>query len=48
MCQALGVHRSNYYRWIKSPEGVRKRQDRELIPKIKEEFHKNREVYGSP
>lgn len=48
MCQVLGVHRSNYYRWLKSPEGVRKRQDRELILKIKEEFHKNREVYGSP
>lgn len=47
MCQTLGVHRNNYYRWLKNPEGVRKKQDQELKPKIEQEFADNRMVYGA-
>ncbi len=47
MCLTLGVHRNNYYRWLKNPEDVRKKQDRELKPKIKQEFADHRMVYGA-
>lgn len=47
MCRVLGVHRSNYYRWLEEPEGVRKKQDTILKLKIEQEFEKNRRLYGA-
>lgn len=47
MCRVLGVQRSNYYRWLKKPEGVRKRQDTILKSKIEQEFIGNRSLYGA-
>jgi len=27
MCHALGVARQGFYRWLKSPEGLRKKEE---------------------
>jgi hypothetical protein len=34
MCKVLKVPRSSYYRWLKDPEGQRKRKYMELDKKI--------------
>ena len=47
MCHVLGVHRSNYYRWFKTPESSRKKEDDELKPKIEKIFTESRAVYGA-
>ena len=47
MCRVLGVFRQGYYRWLTSPEGIRKREDNILLPKIRKIFEENRQVYGS-
>jgi putative transposase len=46
MCRTLGVTRQGFHRWLKSPEGVRKKEDKILLPEIKDIFNTNREVYG--
>jgi putative transposase len=46
MCRVLGVARQGYYRWKRSPEGIRKRKDKELIPEILKIFMENRQIYG--
>ena len=46
MCRVLGVVRQGFYRWLESPEGIRKKEDKKLLLKIRKIFMENRQVYG--
>jgi len=46
MCCVLGVVRQSFYRWFQSPEGIRKKEDKRLLPEIRKIFMENRQVYG--
>ncbi len=46
MCRVLGVFRQGFYRWSKSPESIRKKEDKKLLPEIRQIFMENRQVYG--
>jgi len=48
MCRVLRVSRSGYYRWRRSSEGLRAREDRKLLVQIRAVFEKSRGRYGSP
>jgi len=48
MCTVLGVSTSGYYAWRDRPPSKREMANRELTARIKEEFEKSRETYGSP
>jgi transposase InsO family protein len=47
MCRVLGVVRSGYYRWCKTPVGKRKMADMILSMHIKDIFKQSRDTYGS-
>jgi putative transposase len=47
-CRVLSVSRSGYYDWLERPVSERDMENEKLIQKIKEIYHQNREVYGSP
>lgn len=47
-CKVLSVSRSGYYDWLERPVSEREMENELLVQKIKEIYHKNREVYGSP
>jgi len=47
MCRILGVVRSGYYRWRKTPVGKRKMADMILSEHIKDIFEQSRDTYGS-
>ena len=46
MCRVLGVVRQGFYRWYQSTEGIRKKEDKRLLPEIRKIFMENRQVYG--
>lgn len=48
MCQLFEISRSGYYSHLDKSNCLRRCQDRELIPKIRESFLKGRQSYGSP
>jgi putative transposase len=48
MCAVLGVSTSGYYAWRDRPPSKREMANRELTARIKEEFERSRETYGSP
>lgn len=50
LCEALLVSRSGYYDWQKRREspGPRERENRALRQRIREEFMRSRQTYGSP
>jgi transposase InsO family protein len=48
MCKVLEVSTSGYYAWRGRPPSEREMANRELTAKIKEEFEKSGETYGSP
>lgn len=48
MSQVFKVSRSGYYRFRKAPLSPRAQANKELLPKIKEVYQRNRGVYGSP
>ena len=48
MCRVLKVPRSSYYRWLKDPEGQRKRKYMELDEKIRDAYFAARGRNGSP
>jgi putative transposase len=48
LCRVLRVSRSGYYRWRRSSEGLRAREDRKLLVDIRTVYQKNRGRYGSP
>jgi transposase InsO family protein len=48
MCRVLKVSRSGYYRWCRSSEGLRAREDRKLLVQIRVAYEKSRGRYGSP
>jgi len=50
LCEALLVSRSGYYDWLcrRHSPGVREQQNRALRERIKVEFARSRETYGSP
>ena len=47
MCRVLKVSTSGFYSWLKDPDGVRRREDKELEKQIQQIFDDNRESYGS-
>ena len=48
LCVVLGVSRSGYYAWAKSPVSARRHRDDELRAKIAGVHRQSRETYGSP
>lgn len=48
MCRVLKVSRSGYYRWRRSSEGLRAREDRKLLVQIRAVYEKSGGRYGSP
>jgi putative transposase len=48
MCKVLEVSTSGYYAWRGRPPSKREMANRVLTAKIKEEFEKSGETYGSP
>ena len=48
MCKVLEVSTSGYYAWRDRPPSKREMANRVLTAKIKEEFEKSAETYGSP
>src|SRR5690554_4671772 len=48
MCKVLKVPRSSYYRWLKDPEGARKRKYMELDEKIRDAYFAAKGRNGSP
>jgi len=47
MCKVLRVSTSAYYAWYKRPEPERKRENRALIPRVREMHIQMRESYGT-
>ena len=50
LCEALLVSRSGYYHWKERRQepGPRERESRSLRARIREEFTRSRQTYGSP
>ena len=50
LCEALLVSRSGYYDWQRRRQspGPRERENRALRQRIREEFIRSRQTYGSP
>ena len=50
LCEALLVSRSGYYNWIKRRHypGPRQLENTRLRARIREEFMRSRQTYGSP
>lgn len=48
MCQALNVHRSGFYAWLKQPMPKRERENLRLLERIKASYVESGGVYGSP
>lgn len=47
-CRALGVSVSGYYRWRKSPVGVREKQEAALLEHVRAAHEASRGLYGAP
>lgn len=47
-CNALGVSRSGYYRWVKAPPSQRTCEDRRLAAEVRDIHGEHRGRYGSP
>ena len=48
MCRLLGVARSGYYAWLKSPMSGRAKEDARLLRLIRASFKASQGVYGAP
>lgn len=48
MCQALNVHRSGFYAWLKQPISNRELDNQRLLEHIKASYVESGGVYGSP
>src|SRR5437868_5222776 len=50
LCEALLVSRSGYYDWLRRRQapGLRQRENARLRERIREEFTRSRQTYGSP
>jgi putative transposase len=48
LCQTLGVARSGYYAWQRSPVSWRRLDNQRLGEKLRRLFEAHRQVYGSP
>lgn len=48
MCSVLGVSRSGYYKWRKTPPSDRKKRQEQLVKRIEYHFYDNDKIYGSP
>lgn len=46
LCEALGLHPSGYYAWLKWPTSLRKQQDKHLIPTTKQFWLESGGHYG--
>jgi putative transposase len=48
MCRTLGVARSGYYAWLKTPQSDRAREDARLVKLIRASHDASHGIYGSP
>lgn len=48
LCEALGVSRSGYYRWLTAPPSARAKRDTELGDQIVKLHQRSRRNYGAP
>ncbi len=48
MCIVLEVSRSGFYRWVESRESERRKEDRELLQRIRAIHERSRGIYGAP
>lgn len=48
MCQILGVSRSGFYKWKKSPESKRDIENKKLLKEIEHVYNESKKRYGSP
>ncbi len=48
MCRVLKVSTSGFYAWLKRPESLRSRENREMVDRIRAIHKKSRRTYGSP
>lgn len=48
MCRTLGVARSGYYLWLKTPQSNRSREDARLVRLIRASHNASHGIYGSP
>ncbi len=48
MCHVMEVSRSGFYRWVEAQDSERRREDRELLERIREIHEESRGTYGSP
>jgi len=48
LCRMMQVSRSGYYAWRGRPEGIRRVEDRQLLPLIQASHRTSRRCYGSP
>ena len=48
MCTVLGVSKSGYYKWRRSPPSDRNKHREQLMTRIEYHFHDNDQIYGSP
>lgn len=48
MCRVLEVSTSGYYAWLKRPESIRARRDRELSERIRHIHKRSKGTYGAP
>lgn len=48
MCRVLGVHRSGFYAWLKSPVSDRGKEDERILCFVRESYLASGKSYGSP
>ncbi len=48
MCRMLEVGTSGFYAWLRRPESLRSRKNRQLLVEIKAVHQRSRQTYGSP
>ena len=48
MCRVLKASRSGYYKWLKTPGGIRATENAEALKAIRQAYHAHKGRYGSP
>jgi len=46
MCKVMNINSSSYYYWVKNPESMRKKRDKQLGGKTKEIHKQSNGIYG--
>jgi len=48
MCRVLGIHRSGFYAWLRTPISQRREENERLVEQIRHFWNESDGVYGSP